>query len=401
MTPIRVALLVSSLLIDGPGGGVGRFTHDLSLALTSDEIQVKLYALWGDGSSNEQVLRDRLAQAGVESLIATHWVEAHPYQTFGRAVTTLQRAFAASPVDIVHAHHEFADVAALWLSRAAGAHTVMRTVHNQEWRRRPARRLFLSNGLYPIWFTAEAGVSRAIVERLNRRPVARLLRRRAYELPNAIDIDRFRTVPGGRQRTRAELGITPETLLIGTVGRLSLEKGYQYWLEAAALTARALDNVHFLLVGSGNQEQALKQQAQALGIAHRVTFAGARPNVEQFYECMDLFVSSSLSEGLPTVILESMAAGVPVLATDISGTRELLVKGENGWIVPARDAPALSAAMTELIMDTARRSRYVERAMPIVRRFSIKSIAMQHAHLYQALSNHGAAAAGAPSGHLL
>jgi glycosyltransferase involved in cell wall biosynthesis len=385
MTRIRVALLVSSLWIDGAGGGIGRFAAELSRALDPERFAVGLYALWRFNMPSEGVLQQSLSAAGIETHTAPVWDASHPYRSFQEAVRNLRAMLATRPVDLIHSHHEFADVAALWLRRQVRAPAVVRTVHNLEWRRRPLRRLLLTHGLYPLAFQVEAGVSQAIVDQLNRRPLARFLRRNARLLHNAVDLDRFRGSATDRLEQRRQLAVPAGAFLIGSVGRLVTQKGYVYFVEAAARVRQAAPQAHFVLIGAGDMEPALRQKAAQLGLADHFTFAGTRPDVEHLLAALDLFVSSSLWEGLPTVILECMAAGVPVVATDIAGTRELLADGVTGRLVPPGDATALAAAIVELVTDAPRRAQLAAQASILAGHFSIRTVAHEHEQLYEKL----------------
>lgn len=385
MTRIRVALLVSNLAVAGPGAGIANFADELCRAINPDQFAVRLYALWSIDPRAEEPVIQRLRQAGVESFAAAPWDEMHPYRSFWHAVSRLKTVFAHAPVDVMHSQHEFADMAVLWLRRATQAKATLRTVHNEEWKIRPLRRLLLTNGLYPLAFRLEAGVSRAIVERLDRRPAARFLRRRAVVLHPAVNLERFRRGAIDQQAARRGLGIPADAPLVGTVGRLTEQKGFGYFLEAAALVRQQMPRTRFLLIGSGEQEAALRAQAAQLGLDDCLQFMGARPDVEQLLGMFDLFVSSSLWEGLPAVILESMATGIPVVATDIPGTREVLTSGENGRLVPPKDARSLAGAVVELMRDDLQRQQLVAQAFQAVERFSFHAAAAQHERLYQDL----------------
>jgi glycosyltransferase involved in cell wall biosynthesis len=386
MTRIRVALLVSNLAIDGPGGGIGRFVDELSRALNPELLEISLYALWRFNLAAEQVVSQRLRAAGVDSQFAADWDETHPYRGFWRSARGLKRLLAASPVDIIHSHHEFADVAALLTSRTARARAVMRTVHNEEWKLRPVRRVLFTNGWYPLAFRLEAGVSQAIADRLNRRPLARILRRRAVVLHNAINLDRFKLRGVDRQEARRRLGVPAAAPLVGSIGRLTEQKGFGYFVEAAAQLRARWPEAHFVLIGSGEQGAALQDKAARLGLAEHLHWAGSQPDVERWLPGLDVFVSSSLWEGLPTVIMESMASGVPVVATDVLGTRELIQDGATGRLVPPGDAPALAAAISQMLSDAAQRAQFAARALQAVELFSIQAVAAQHERLYEALA---------------
>lgn len=146
-------------------------------------------------------------------------------------------------------------------------------------------------------------------------------------------------------------------LSIGYVGRLEPVKGVPLLLDALALLAANLPECawRLTLVGDGSQRAALVAQAERLGLAARVEFLGARQDVPALMQGFDLLVLPSLHEGMPNVALEAMACAVPVVATGVGGTPEVVLHGETGLLVPPADAPALAAALAVLAADPERR----------------------------------------------
>jgi glycosyltransferase involved in cell wall biosynthesis len=156
---------------------------------------------------------------------------------------------------------------------------------------------------------------------------------------------------------RQELGIPQDVPLVGTVGRLVPQKGLRYWLDAAALVTHELAAAHLLIVGDGELRAALEQQARQLGLGDRVHFLGAHTAPWRILAACDIVAFSSLFEGLPQTGLEALSAGMPLVATRMNGTEEIIRSGWNGELVPPRDAPSLAAAMLALLRDPAARAR--------------------------------------------
>jgi len=163
--------------------------------------------------------------------------------------------------------------------------------------------------------------------------------------------------------------------LIGRVGRLEPVKGYPLFLTAAAEVARSRAATRFVCVGSGPDDYArwLRDQAQALGLAERLVWAGARADMPAVYSALDVAVSTSEREGFPNVVAEAMACGVPCVVTDVGDSARIV--GEYGEVVPPGDPAAMSAAMGRLLDDRERgaidRARVRER---IVGHFSHASL---------------------------
>jgi glycosyltransferase involved in cell wall biosynthesis len=184
---------------------------------------------------------------------------------------------------------------------------------------------------------------------------------------------------------RRELGIPQDAYLVGSVGRLSEQKGFDILIDAAARAMKIAPETHLLIVGEGPLDQMLRQQAADLGIAQQVTFTGQRTDVERLLQAMDVFACSSRWEGLSTVIMEAMAAGVPIVATDIPGNRELLRHGENAWLVNAQEAAALAEALLQAKQNPVKMQEFARRAKADVPAYGIEAVAARHKQLYQDL----------------
>lgn len=164
-----------------------------------------------------------------------------------------------------------------------------------------------------------------------------------------------------RASVRAELGLSADALVIVGAGRLSRRKGFDYLIDAFARAG--IPRSELLLVGTGEEEAALRAQAASLGVGDRVRFAGERGDVPRVLGACDLFVLSSHNEGMANVMLEAMAAGIPVAAFDVSGVRDAIGPRDGrpaaGWIAPPADADALAAAIADALRDPAASSARV------------------------------------------
>ncbi|HSH03965.1 MAG TPA: glycosyltransferase [Anaerolineae bacterium] len=170
---------------------------------------------------------------------------------------------------------------------------------------------------------------------------------------NDIDVAKFERV--GQVALRAGWGIGAEDVVWVAVGRLHEQKGHETLLAAWARVCAEEEGCWLLIVGEGELEAGLRRQAAVLGVEERVIFTGGRQDVPDILAVCDGFVLASYWEGLPNVVLEGMAAGLPVVATAVGGTPELVVDGETGMLVPAREAAPLAAALLALTRDGERR----------------------------------------------
>jgi len=193
---------------------------------------------------------------------------------------------------------------------------------------------------------------------------------RAAVIGNGVDLDRFR--PGGldgAQRAEAleGLGIDPACGPIVTMmGRLVAEKGYFEFLEAWSTLIEEFPNARAIIIGEALQSdredsaRAIGRRIEDLGLQDSICFAGLRDDVPVLMGASDLFVLPSWREGMPRSIIEAMASGAPVIATDIRGCREEVVDGETGRLVAPRDVRALAGALGDLMRDADLRRRMGE-----------------------------------------
>jgi glycosyltransferase involved in cell wall biosynthesis len=181
---------------------------------------------------------------------------------------------------------------------------------------------------------------------------------------------------------RSELARDDTAPLVLTVARLDAQKGIVHLLDAAA----AVPHVSFAIAGDGPDRAALEQRAVALGVSDRVRFLGHRQDVPSLLAAADLFVLPSLYEGLPLAVLEAMAAGVPVIATAIGGTDEVVRDGETGMLVPPANPAALAAAIARALAGRESASRLALAARSLVaREYSVASMVRSVSHLYEEL----------------
>ena len=209
---------------------------------------------------------------------------------------------------------------------------------------------------------------------------------RTVVIHNAVRADRF-AQPIGEYRTELRrLFPEPPDLIVGAAGRLSKEKGFHVLVDAAAKVTMASASVGFVLFGDGRLREPLGEQIRARGLQRRFVLAGFQQELDRYLPHLDLMVLPSFTEGLPNVVLESLAAGVAVVATDVGGTPEVVCSGENGLLVPPGDRPALARRITEMLADDQRRREMGRRGRTWVKeRFSFASQARAYQRLFDDL----------------
>jgi glycosyltransferase involved in cell wall biosynthesis len=174
-------------------------------------------------------------------------------------------------------------------------------------------------------------------------------------LGNGVDLDRFRPDPELRAQVRDELGLTKGQIAVGLVARLVEEKGVP---ELIAAAERLDDRYVVFIVGPKDHEKAdaVSDELLSRAEANGVRFLGMRKDVERIYQGLDVFVLPSHREGFPRAAMEAAASGLPVIATDIRGCRQVVEAGVNGFLFPVRDVDALAKAISRVGGDPGMRS---------------------------------------------
>jgi glycosyltransferase involved in cell wall biosynthesis len=234
------------------------------------------------------------------------------------------------------------------------------------------------------WMDRVVCVSEAQAARVCRAGVAA---ERTLVIRNAIDTWRFEApAPQYRQRIHAFFS-RPRTCIIGAAGRLSPEKGFGVLVEAAARIAPSNPSVGFLLFGDGVLREQLAERIAALGLRDNFVLAGFRDDLDRFVPFFDVLALPSFTEGLPNVVLEAMAASVPVVATAVGGTPELLDEGVSGYLVPPGNPAALAGRLLDTIAsDGQRRAMGLRGRQRVTRDFTFAAQSSAYQSLFQQLT---------------
>jgi L-malate glycosyltransferase len=189
---------------------------------------------------------------------------------------------------------------------------------------------------------------------------------RVFTVHDGIDIDRVEAAEP--VNLREEFWFPPHSLVIGNIAALVPHKGQKFLVDAAAIVVHEAPEARFVILGEGDLKQDLEHQIRRLHLGQHVVLAGFRPDVLGLLKGLDLFVMSSVTEGLGSALLDAMAAGRPIVATRAGGIPEVVADGETGMLVPPRDSRALADAIRTLLRDPGRRARLAEGGRTRVRK---------------------------------
>ena len=389
--PVRLLRVISRLNVGGPA------RHVLWLARGLRDFGYETTVVAGRVPSNEDSLEEEFEQSGIPIL---------RFQQMEREISLLRdltaswgmrRLIRRARPDLVHVHLSkaaFLVRAARFLSRAKGFPPVVYTHHGNRFR-----------GYFP---PAKQALVRATEKALARWTEVFIVLSPQQRDEIALDVgiglpSQYRVVPlaldlsfadrleAHRGELRGELGIPPERPIVGIVGRVAPIKNHELFVDAAATVASGWGPVHrpfFVVVGSGSNEEmeALARRVQAAELAPDFRFLGTRPDPAAFLADLDVVALTSRNEGTPLSLIEAMAAGRAIVATDVGGVRDLLTRewGEDpggewklsetprGILVPSGDVARFAAALTGILREPARREEMGRASRDFARsRFSL------------------------------
>lgn len=367
---------VLEVLASGAVGGGS--THLRSLALGLDPERVDLVI----ATSDDGPLAGELEAAGlrVERVPMTRTVNPG-------AILHLAALLRRHDRQLIHYHGTRAGLAAAPAAALAGVPGLY-TVHGWSFHSRGSRLLEGSAR------TIEQGIARlsrrvVCVSHADRHAGLRagvLTAEASAVIPNGIDPLRFAPRPDLRARMRRELGVGHDEALFGLFGRLTRQKDQKTFLLAARRVLDRYAHARFVLVGDGEDRPMLEALCRELGLGDRVVFTGFRADVPELLNALDVFVLPSLWEGLPIALLEAMAVGVPVIASAVDGSAEVVQPGTTGLLIPPQDVPLLVEAMERLLETPPMARRLARAGLERVRRlYTLEAMVRSTERLYSEL----------------
>jgi len=258
----------------------------------------------------------------------------------------LIRILKEHKIDILHCHAHKATVYGTIAAIFARTSVVMTHVHGLNRSRNFRRKL--------VNFLLFRKVNRIIpVARSVKKDVLKsnwfLSAKKLSVLENSINYKRFADVAVSKQEAKQMLGMPADTFIFGTIGRIAPTKGLPYLIEAFSKVKEQIPSAHLVLLGDGRLKPELEKLVAEMPCCNSIHFLGYRTNIEALLRGLDVFVLSSVAEGMPRVILEAMAAGTPCIATAVGGIPEIFNNDENaGFLVQPKDSDALAQAMIRI-----------------------------------------------------
>ena len=261
------------------------------------------------------------------------------------AIFKLRKILKSEKVEILHCHMHQSTIYGTIAAKLARVPIILSHVHGinrtNTWRRKLINSLLLCK-LNKVLTVGEATREDVLLSNPSLHP------QQVVSVGNSIDYEQYANVEIGKTQAKKILWLDEASFVFGTVGRLSTNKGHRYLIKAFAQVKRQIPSAHLLIVGKGRLYDELNELAIKMNISEFVHLPGYREDVPQILQAMDVFVLSSLAEGLPRSLLEAMASGIPCIGTSVAGIPEILDGDKYGVTIPSQDEDQLTEAMLKL-----------------------------------------------------
>ncbi|MDZ4861082.1 MAG: glycosyltransferase family 4 protein [Candidatus Hydrogenedentes bacterium] len=376
MRRVRVAHVITRLC---KGGAQENTVQTVKLA---DRARFDVDLIAGYTREEEPNIEDTALAGAIAIIRVPHLVRNPSPRKDWAAYRELTDIFRNGRYDIVHTHTSKAGYLGRLAAAKAGVPIIFHTPHGHIFFG------YFNRALTALYTRLERHAARktdcliALTRRGIEEHLAHSVGRPDQWVPvfSGIDLAPFDHAIAQREATRAALGIGPNEILIGAVGRLEPVKGFAYFVDASLLVAEASESARFILVGDGALRAELESRAKPLGT--RFQFLGMRDDVPELMAAMDICVVPSLNEGMGRVILEAGAAGTPVVASRVGGIPEIVQEPATGLLVRPRDATGISSAALSLVHSAERRARMGSAARGHARGYSLASMVEKIESLY-------------------
>jgi glycosyltransferase involved in cell wall biosynthesis len=303
------------------------------------------------------------------------------------AFFSLLRLLVREKPAILHTHTSKAGILGRCAAKLAGVPTIVHTPHGHVFYGHfgpLASRLFLLAERV-LAFITDRMIALTEGERNDYIALSVCDPEKLVTIHSGVEIDRYMAVQVNIQEKKRSLGLYPQGLVIGTVGWLLPIKGPMHLLRAMFFVWKSYPETGLVYVGKGDLEKELREEAFRMGVSERVSFLGWRDDIPEIMQLLDIFVLPSLNEGMGRVLVEAMAAGKPIVASNVGGIPDLVIQGENGLLVPPADTKALASGIEFFITNPENRREMGEKGRKMAIKYGSDSMVQEIDQLYREL----------------
>lgn len=381
--PIRVLHIITRLIV----GGAQEAT--ILTAQMLDQTKWDVHIFSGPQTGSEGSLIEHTRNLGIPLTLDPYLVrEINPVKDL-IVLLRLVRFIRQGGYSVVHTHSSKAGIIGRWAARLAGVKVIVHTVHgwaHHDYQRPLIRRMYitLEKLTLPITHTMTTdsilNINKGIEDGIGTTA-------NYVETPIrcGIELDRFGHPQVAPAEMRQQLGIPSDALVVGSVTRLSPQKAPLDLIDAFGHIQRQFPHAWFIVVGDGPLRPDVEARIQQLGLGDRLILTGLRRDVPELMAAFDIFVLSSLWEGLPRVLPQAMATGLPIVCTAADGTAEAIEEGVNGFLVGKGETAVLAARVLQLLQDGELRRTMGENGRCRAPQFSAETMVQEIDTLYRRL----------------
>lgn len=365
----------------------GAQENTLATVVGLDPQRYKIDLISGTQTGSEGSLLEEAERRGVRIKLLPFLVrEISPIKDL-RAFWALFAAMRRGRYDVVHTHSGKAGVLGRWAAWLARVPVVIHTVHG--WSHHDHQHC-LARGAYILLerITAPVTDKLIVVSPLNTEKGLKggIGKAEKYvTIRSGIDLTAFETPSVAPDETRKGLGIPQDALIVGTVTRLSPQKAPLDFVKVAREIRKTCSGTHFVMAGDGPMREEVEKAIHDVGLTDCVHLVGLRRDIPDLLHCFDLFMLTSLWEGLPRVLPQAMAASLPIVATRADGNAEAVEDGVNGFLVDASDAEVCAEKAVSLLTNPEKRRQMGRKGYEKVSVFSEAKMVADIDHLYEQL----------------
>lgn len=362
---IRLAQITHDLAI----GGLQQVVVNLCRTIDREKFDVIVVCLRALGAFVPEVER-----MGIKVRLVPQKQKGTDYFSFLKLANILRE----DKIEVIHTHNTQPFFDGTIAGLLAGVKTIVHTDHARNF---PDKKRYM----FAEWFVSHfaykvVGVSDHTCQNLAR--YEKISKKKIMTIMNGIDLTKYE-INIDKRRKRIELGLNGKGPIIGLAARLVEAKGIGYLLRAMMDVVPLFPDISLLIAGDGPLQDGLKRMSVDLGIEKWVLFTGPRLDIPELLQMFDIYILPSVSEGLPMILLEAMAAGCPIIATEVGGVPMAVHHGQNGSLVKPEDPKALSSEIIRLLSNKDMRERYSENGIRLAREeFSAEAMTRSYEKLY-------------------
>ena len=365
MKKIKLLQITHDLAI----GGLQQVVVNICRSINRDKFDVSVLCLRSLGE-----LVPEIESLGIKVTCLLQKNKGTDYLSFLRVAKILRQ----ENIEVIHTHNTQPFVDGTIGALLSGVKTIIHTDHARPF---PDKKRYMFAEWAMSHFSHKiVGVSDHTSQNLME--FEKISPKKIVTILNGIDVSRF-GIKIDKEKKRRELGLPPKGPVIGLCVRLAEQKGLTYLLRATKDILDRYPDLSLVIAGEGPLEYALQDEAKKYGIDRQVFFLGPRLDIPEILNVLDLYVLPSLWEGLPMVILEAMAAGCPIVASNVGGVPKVITHGENGLLVEPKNIDQLVSSVDRLLRDVDLRLKFSQKNLELVHnKYSSKAMTEQYEQLY-------------------